>query len=494
MNANFQFYIRTDRPQSDGSVQIYLVFNLTRKQRLKHATGKYVSLKPEYKGLSPTDILAINPLKRESLYCWDSNSQRATKGNNNLERLNYWLTSEEKKANDIILEHGIKSQVLTIYSFKKKFFKADGLQAFTPYFTNEIYNVRKSTLASNTKKGFKSVMNKIDLFKPGALLSDINHKFLSGFKEYLVGICHNSDVTVNKDLKRLRTLMKIAEANGDIEEEDYAFKNFKLKEENPELTNSDVVEPHELEILEKKYADYIPPDKPIHNYSPEEWRARNEDGFLSPGEQKTLRRFLSSCYTGLRFSDTCKLRKCMHVKETIVTDYSTKKSRKAFYLEMQMDKTLNNVTIPLTEKALALINETESDTDLIFEPISNQKVNEHLKSIAKKCGINKILTFHVSRHTFGTMGALAGINEKARQQLMGHKNGKFTKRYTHFTENQLFREMDKIYRTVMDKPYPRDQEVNLENVKEFIPLLQELKPEMMEQVKGIIKLLGSKAA
>lgn len=492
MNANIQFFLRTDRPHSDGSAQIYFVFNLTRNQRLKHATGKYIDLKPEFKKMTPGEILDLDSSERDQLYCWDQVSQRATKGTNNLERLNYYFTSEEKRANDIILEYQIKHQTLTINTFKKKFFKASGTENLYDYFINEIYTVRGNSLAPNTKKGLKSVLNKIVKFRSNLTLSDIDHKFLTEYKDHLIGTCHNSDTTVNKDLKRLRTLMKIAEGNEDVDKEDYAFKNFRLKDENPELTNSDVIEPHELTILENKYADYSNLNKPVHSHSPGEWRTRNEDGFLNPGEQKTLRRFLFSCYTGLRFGDTCKLSKSLHVKQTVVTDYSTKKTRKAFYLDMEMNKTLNNVTIPLNEKALSLLNETEEDN--IFGAISNQKVNEHLKSIAKKSGINKTLTFHVSRHTFGTMGALAGINEKARQQLMGHKNGKFTKRYTHFTENQLFLEMDKIYKTIMDKPYPKDQPLNLDNVKEFLPLLQELKPEMLDQVKGIIKLLGGKAA
>lgn len=492
MNANIQFYIRTDRPQADGSAQIYFVFNLNRKQRLKHATGKYIDLKPEYKKMTPEQISVLPSGQRDQLYCWDHVSQRATKGTNNLERLNYYFTSEEKRANDIILEYQIKNQTLTINAFKKKFFKADGTNNLYDYFINEIYTIRGNSLAENTKKGLKSVLNKLIKFRSNLTLSDIDHKFLTEYKDHLIGTCHNSDTTVNKDLKRLRTLMKIAEGNEDIDKEDYAFKNFRLKDENPELTNSDVIEPHELTILEKRYADYSGLTKLIHYHSPQEWRARSEDGFLTPGEQKTLRRFLFSCYTGLRFGDTCKLLRSLHIKNTIVTDFTTKKSRKAFYIDMEMNKTLNNVTIPLNEKALGLLNET--DEDIIFGTISNQKVNEHLKSIAKKCGITKILTFHVSRHTFGTMGALAGINEKARQQLMGHKNGKFTKRYTHFTENQLFLEMDKIYKSVMDKPYPKDQALNLDNVKEFLPLLQELKPEMLNQIKGIIKLLGEKAA
>ncbi|MBA3683050.1 MAG: hypothetical protein H0W73_18070 [Bacteroidetes bacterium] len=94
MSLKTNFYIRTDRPQADGSAQVYFVFSIDRKQRLKFATGKYIALKPQYIGMKPEDILKVDAGQRDDLYCWDINSQRATKGNKNLERVNFYLTIE----------------------------------------------------------------------------------------------------------------------------------------------------------------------------------------------------------------------------------------------------------------------------------------------------------------------------------------------------------------------------------------------------------------
>jgi integrase len=491
MSAKVHYYIRTDRPQDDGSVQIYFVFALNRKERMKFATGKYVSLKNEYKKLTVTDLLGIPQEKREELYCWDSGKQRAIKGTKNVERINYYLVSEEKRANDIILDFQIKGSTLTVDAFKKKFFKPTGVLKFKEYFTNEVEEVRKNTLEENSKKIFRTVISHVEEVKPGATLGDIDYKFLVSFKDFLIKR-GNCDTTVAKYLKRLRTLIKYAIKNKDFSKEDYPFAEFPIEDEDPELTNSDVCEPHELLTLESKYDSYIDIQKPLHKHSPEEWRERNEQGLLSPGEQKTLRRFLVSCHTGLRFQDTCKLRKSEHLKEKQVFNHTRNEIYITNYIEIETDKKGVFVTIPLSERALNLIN--ESIDDLVFEPISGQKINEHLKSIAKKCGIAKDLTFHVSRHTFGTLGALSGIEEKVRQLLMGHKNRKYTSRYTHVAGNFLFLEMEKIGMALKEKYSGKKDTDNVNQFQELLAYIQDLNPDALAQLTGIVKLLGGKAA
>jgi integrase/recombinase XerD len=491
MSAKVHYFIRTDRPQNDGSVQVYFVFALNRTQRMKFATGKYINIKKEYRHLTLAKILEIPPEKREELYCWDSTKQRATKGNQNTERLNYYLISEEKRANDIILSYQIQNKTLSVDIFKRKFFSPTGTQNFKEYFLNEVDIVRKNTLEENSKKTFRTVISRVEELKPNATLADIDYKFLVSFKDFLMAK-GNCDVTVNKYLKRLRTLIKISIKNQDFSKDDYPFADFKIEEEDPELTNSDVCEPHELLLLESKYDCYVPLTKPLHHHSPEEWRERNAKGLLSPGEQKTLRRFLVSCHTGLRYQDTCKLKKSEHLKEKQVFNQARNEIYMTNYIEIETDKKGVFVTIPLSDRALRLINETE--TDLVFESVTGQKLNEHLKSIAKKCEINKDLTFHVSRHTFGTLGALAGIEEKVRQLLMGHKNRKYTSRYTHVAGNFLFLEMEKIGRALLEQYSGKRKGQDTSKLQELLPYIQNLNPDALVQLTGFLKLLGGKAA
>ncbi|MDP1802998.1 MAG: site-specific integrase [Bacteroidota bacterium] len=489
MSNKIQFYLRTDRPTKSGSVQVYLLFLKSRTQKLKHATGKFISLKEEYRKLSYEQILKIPMSQRQQLYCWDSQSQRATKGNKNLERLNYYFTSEENKANKIILEHEIKGSTLTPSIFASKFFKAQGNPLLYPYFLNEIEVVRKATWSTNTKKGYKAVINKVNDFRENVLLIDIDFKFLTDFKEYMIAKRGNDDVTVNKDLKRLRTLVKIAIKNKDLSQDDYPFKDFKISEDNPELTNSDVLEQHELPILEEMYDNYVAPKRQY--LSPQEWRERKEEGMLSPGEYDLLERFLFSCYTGLRFEDVLRVEKSKHIFEKPVYNHVTSETYLSKYLQLEQGKTENLVVVPLTGKALAIL---EKKGDKLFNRITNQKANEHLESIQEKSGIKKELTFHVSRHTYGTWLALAGIPEKARQLLMGHKDGKYTRRYTHITNNQLFLEMEKMEIDLAQKFSQKGGNVGVENVREMFPMIKDLTPDLLQKVKDIIKVLSNAAA
>ena len=61
---------------------------------------------------------------------------------------------------------------------------------------------------------------------------------------------------------------------------------------------------------------------------------------------------------------------------------------------------------------------------------SNQKYNAYLKEIAGICGIEKDLTSHTARHTFGTSVTLAnGVPIESVQKMMGHKDIRQTQHY-----------------------------------------------------------------
>lgn len=492
MSAKIHFLLRTDRPQPDGSVQIYFQFVLSMSQRLKLATGKFISLKPEYRHLSLSEILALKPEQREALYCWDKDKQKVTKGNGNMEKLNQYLISQEKKANDIIIKYDLMNKPLTLEGFKSNFCKSTKNECFQEYFVHEIYVRQKHNLAEYTIKNYNSVINKIEHFRPRILIGDIDHKFLVDFENYMrkpitEGGCGNNDVTIHKNLKILRTLILLAIKNGDFLEENYPFKTFKLKEVDSELTTRDFLEPEDLAVLEKMYADHEDLEKPQHHHSVEDWNKRSEEGKLSPGEFKALERFLFCCYTGLRFRDMSMLSKSAHVFSKYVTNPQDNSRVHRHYIEMPMHKTKKNVVIPLIDKAQAILNKYDTE-GLVFDKVSNQKLNEHLKNIQKKAKLDKYLTFHVARHSFATICFIYGISERVGQKLLGHRNRKFTEIYTHLSQNRLFVEMDKLNRG-LNQHWGEEKDGN-DDLVEMLPILKSLSREKLEQLKGLVKILG----
>ncbi|MCU0421629.1 MAG: site-specific integrase [Bacteroidia bacterium] len=150
--------------------------------------------------------------------------------------------------------------------------------------------------------------------------------------------------------------------------------------------------------------------------------------------------FLFCCYTGLSFSDAKKLSK----KDIVIREGRP-------FIDLQRVKTDVGALIPLTPKAISLLNKYENHpkcvaSELLIPLVSNQKTNLYLKEIAALSGINKELTYHMSRHTFATTVCISnGISYEAVSKMLGHKStGTVTARYARVTPERLILEMDKV--------------------------------------------------
>ena len=65
-----------------------------------------------------------------------------------------------------------------------------------------------------------------------------------------------------------------------------------------------------------------------------------------------------------------------------------------------------------------------------------------LKEIAAVCGINKVLTTHVARHTFACMAVEYGMPIDVLAKILGHSNTNMTRHYAKFSETVIGREME----------------------------------------------------
>ncbi len=69
-------------------------------------------------------------------------------------------------------------------------------------------------------------------------------------------------------------------------------------------------------------------------------------------------------------------------------------------------------------------------------------MNEYLKEIAALCGINKTLTTHIARHTFGTTVMLAnGIRIEHVSKMMGHTKISMTRHYAKILDQSVANDM-----------------------------------------------------
>lgn len=89
---------------------------------------------------------------------------------------------------------------------------------------------------------------------------------------------------------------------------------------------------------------------------------------------------------------------------------------------------------------------------------SNAKLNAYLKEVADICGINKLLTFHIARHTFATTVTLNnGVPIESVSKMLGHKSIKITQIYAKILDKKVSEDMG-----ILRKKFAaRDQEQNL---------------------------------
>jgi integrase len=142
--------------------------------------------------------------------------------------------------------------------------------------------------------------------------------------------------------------------------------------------------------------------------------------------------FLFSCYTGLRFSDLQAITggDFVHDGDTV-------------YMSITQEKTDKPVDIPLhalfNGKALAVYEKyrPRNNSEQIFPKYTNQAANRLLKIIAVSCQIDKPLTFHIGRHTFGTLIAKFTGDQFLIQNLMGHADIKTSQVYIHLSKKHI---------------------------------------------------------
>lgn len=72
-------------------------------------------------------------------------------------------------------------------------------------------------------------------------------------------------------------------------------------------------------------------------------------------------------------------------------------------------------------------------------------MNAYLKELADICGIEKNLTFHMSRHTFSTTVTLSnGVPIETVSKMLGHSNIKTTQIYARITNNKISSDMQML--------------------------------------------------
>ena len=159
--------------------------------------------------------------------------------------------------------------------------------------------------------------------------------------------------------------------------------------------------------------------------------------------------FVFSCFTGLAISDM----------ENLEYKHIQTAAGGQMYIRKGRQKTKVEFIVPLHPIAETIISHCrkepersevqqtvkEKDDHLVFHRNCSRSVMDtKLSIVGKACGIRQRLSFHMARHTFGTMSLSAGIPIESIAKMMGHASISSTQVYAQVTDNKISEDMDRL--------------------------------------------------
>ena len=161
--------------------------------------------------------------------------------------------------------------------------------------------------------------------------------------------------------------------------------------------------------------------------------------------------FVFSCFTGLAIADM----------ENLEYSHIQTAADGQRYIRKERQKTKVEFVVPLHPIAETIISHCrnaqagneeqqavkEKGDSLVFQPHCSRSVmGKNLSIVGKACGIRQRLSYHMARHTFGTMCLSVGIPIESIAKMMGHASISSTQIYAQVTDNKISKDMDRLIR------------------------------------------------
>ncbi len=247
----------------------------------------------------------------------------------------------------------------------------------------------------------------------------IDSMFFEKFTRYLINVAGLNNNSTWNVIKNLKVFLKGAEKEGLTT--NTAYREFSVQPYQPALiylTQDELSKLHTLDLADSPRLDH----------------ARNL--------------FLLQCYTGLRYSDLAQLR----------PEHITPEGIRIF-----MVKTGDSLTVPLSRPAREILAKFP---DCRIRVITNQKLNNYVKELAKLAEINtpwqlvefrgtqrvertapkyELIGTHTGRRTFVTLSLEKGIRPETLMKITGHKNLKTLYRYAVVTNRVSAMELERVW-------------------------------------------------
>lgn len=359
---------------------------------------------------------------------WDQKTEKVKKSHPNSRWLNNFLMTKLLEANKTLISLETESATTTSKQVKEEIKNPISNISF-----NELSAIYLQELEENNKwsrlSADKPRVNHVITFAKTDDLKfqSIDEDFLKRFMKYLEKELNNSPRTIINNLITIRTIFNRAIKKGIIERKFYPFGADKIRIKFPETEKIGLNVEEVIRIQE------------LENLTPHEKHARNA--------------WLFSFYlAGMRVGDVLK------IKWSDIYDGR---------LHYRMNKNDKLLTLKLPEKIYPILDVYRTDKkgkdDFIFPEMktadlddpkqilaktkaANKKFNKYLVKIAKKADIDKKLTMHIARHTFGNISG-DKIPIQTLQRLYRHSNITTTISYQ---SNFIHKDFDDALDSVVD--------------------------------------------
>lgn len=367
------FFTRISKKTKENLVPVYLRITVG-GQRIEQSTNRTIELSK-----------------------W-SNKAGKMKGTNAESRaFNSFLDAIKSKVYSAERELTQDGKIITYQTLKEKWFGVDIklymiLETFKQH-NEQVAQLIGKDFSAATLQRYKTSLDHTRNFilwkykLPDLDVNKLNYEFINDYAFWLKTVRNCNHNSTMKYLANFKKVVLICIKNGWLQKHHFVgFKLTKREVERPFLT--------EAELQQMALKEF-------------------------PIERLTLVRdiFLFSCYTGLAYADVKKL---MRNEIAVGVD-----GEKRIFTKRQ--KTDTSSRIPLLPVSEGLLRKYKDHPQCIrgnvLPILSNQKMNAYLKEIADVCGINKILTFHIARHTFATTVTLSnGVPIETVSKMLGHTN------------------------------------------------------------------------
>lgn len=332
-------------------------------------------------------------------------------GDQDVEAKNLLIAEFKHVAHRLQLRGFLKRTTISLDDLMHEFRSVNSSSDFFAFMEEDIERLYKTQIISNpTWRRHRCSLHTLQKFwdRPSLSFLDIDLDFIERFDAWAFKVHKKKSNTVSGYHKDFKKYLNRAVKKELIDVNPYSEFSFKYVDGERSVLSRD-----EVKMLYKLW----------------------KENRIIPEEQEVLRRFLFSCVTGLRISDTSQVTRNMISGKTLIfTPYKGRLKGKL-------------LKVPLSAIAFTLIEGREKE---LFMDYSHSYINATLKLIAARADISKRLTYHVARDTFGTTFVEMGGDVKSLQSLMGHSNIKTTMIYLKMSDHHKEKLMANFDSIMMD--------------------------------------------